>query len=116
MEQNPYESPKDPAQQQVVDRRCHVRLRWALFPMAAALLLTVGFAIYVMATGIGVPYPEQTKKEAAYEKQHWIIALPLVFAAAVAWLITGVAALAWGIPAGIRLICRLRSPSSAAIT
>jgi hypothetical protein len=116
MEQNPYESPKDPAQQQVVDKRCHFRLRWVLIPMAVALLLTVGLGTYVRATGIGVPYPEQTKEEAAYEERHWAIALPLFFASAVAWLMAGVAALVWGISAAIRLICRLRSSSPAAIT
>ncbi len=60
--------------------------------LALAALLSAIFMAHVIATGIGVPYPDPTPEQAAYERFHLRIGQPLFLAAGAAWLVAGVAA------------------------
>jgi len=64
---------------------------------AATLLLSAGFAVHALATGVVLPYPHPTPEQAAYEHYHLAISKPLFGTAALAWLLTAVTAFAAGI-------------------
>ena len=68
------------------------RLRTLLILMAVAVLLSAAFMAHIAATGIGVPYPDPTPTQAAYERYHLAISQPIFFAAGAAWLAVAVAA------------------------
>jgi|GEM_PF-6166388 hypothetical protein len=57
-----------------------------------AVLLSAAFLTHGVATGVGVPYPDPTPEQAAYERYHRGISQPLFLAAGVAWLVAVVAA------------------------
>jgi len=59
----------------------------------AGLLTAVGM-VHGVATGIGVPYPDPTPDQAAYERYHLGISKPLFLASGVAWLLAGACAAA----------------------
>ena len=57
-----------------------------------AFCLSIVFLTHSVATGIGVPYPDPTQEQAAYERYHKAISLPLFLAATAGWLAAGVSA------------------------
>ncbi len=60
--------------------------------LVVAILLSAVFMAHGLATGIGIPYPDPTPEQAAYERFHQGISNPLFLAAGVAWLVAGIAA------------------------
>jgi hypothetical protein len=59
--------------------------------LALAVLLSAAFLAHGVGTGIAVPYPDPTPEQAAFERYHQRISLPLCLAAVVAWLAAGAA-------------------------
>src|SRR5262249_30234568 len=58
--------------------------------LAVAVLTSLAFIAHIAATGIGVPNPDATPDEAAFERYHLAISQPMFFAAGAAWLAFGI--------------------------
>jgi hypothetical protein len=52
-----------------------------------ALVLTVTCLTHGIFTGIGVPYQDTTKAQAAYERYHWGITSTLFLMAGTSWVL-----------------------------
>jgi hypothetical protein len=76
-------------------------MKLALVLCAVAVILSAAFVIHIGATGSGVPFPDPTPAQAAYERSQSAISSRILFAAALAWIATLIAA-------GMQLIRRRR--------
>ena len=59
--------------------------------MLLAILISIAFFAHGLVTGIGIPYPDPTPEQQAFEQYHRPVSTELFHGAAFAWLATFVA-------------------------
>ena len=60
--------------------------------ITVALCLSITFVAHGVVTGVGLPYPDPTPEQAAYERFHRGVSQPLFLVAGASWLAAGVSA------------------------